>query len=89
MWKDGFHPGADPARFAAHVKVPTIMFNGDYDAICPYDTSQKPTFELLGTPAEHKVHKTYPIGHGVVHSPEFERDILEWLDKYLGPVDRK
>ena len=85
VWNDGWHPGADPAKFAPHVKVPTIMFNGEYDAISPYDASQKPTFELLGTPAEHKVHKTYPTGHAVVWSPQFERDALEWLDKYLGP----
>ena len=85
VWNDAFHPGADPARFAGHIKVPTIMLNGMCDAISPYDTSQKPTFERLGTPAEHKVHKTYPTGHGVIHSPEFEPDVLEWLDKYLGP----
>jgi hypothetical protein len=89
VYNDGFHPSADPAKFAAHVKVPTIMFNGDYDVTCPYDASQKPTFELLGTPAEHKVHKTYPTGHGVIRSAEFKRDALEWLDKCLGPVDRK
>ena len=88
VWQDGFHPGADPAKFAGHVKVPTIMLSGIYDAILPYDKSQKPTFDLLGTPAEHKVHKKYPTGHGVVLWPEFKRDVLEWLDKYLGPVEK-
>jgi cephalosporin-C deacetylase-like acetyl esterase len=88
VWNNGCHPGADSAKFAPHVKVPTIMFNGIYDAISPYDTSQKPTLELLGTPAEHKVHKTYPTGHGVVWSPEFQPDALEWLDKYLGPPNK-
>jgi dienelactone hydrolase len=87
VWHDSSHPAADPAKFAAHVKVPTAMFNGIYDAIFPYDTSQKPTFELLGTPDEHKVHKTYPAGHGVLILAEFERDILAWLDKYLGPIE--
>jgi len=87
VWHDSSHPAADPAKFAAHVKVPTAMFNGIYDAIFPYDTSQKPTFELLGTPDEHKVHKTYPAGHGVLILAEFERDILEWLDKYPRPVE--
>ena len=88
VFHDSYHPAADPAKFAGHVKVPTIMFNGIYDAICPYDTSQKPTFELLGTPAEHKVHKTYPTGHGVVRLVEFNSDVLEWLDRYMGPVEK-
>ena len=84
-------PAADPFRFASRVKVPTLMLNGREDAIFPYEISQKPLFDFLGTPAEHKVHRIYPTGHTISgESREQEqRDILEWLDKYLGPVDRK
>jgi formylglycine-generating enzyme required for sulfatase activity/pimeloyl-ACP methyl ester carboxylesterase len=90
IWQDSPMPSADPMRFAAHVKVPTIMLNGRYDAIFPYETSQKPLFELLGTPAEHKVHKTYPSGHPIEgFREEFKREVLEWLDRYLGPVELK
>lgn len=83
VWHDSYHPAADPAKFAGHIKVPTIMLNGIYDEICPYETSQKPTFELLGTPAEHKVHKTYRCGHPIIglFREEFKRDVLEWLDR--------
>jgi serine/threonine protein kinase/pimeloyl-ACP methyl ester carboxylesterase len=87
IWQDSPMPSADPMRFATHVKVPTIMLNGRYDAIFPYETSQKPLFELLGTPAEHKVHKTYPSGHPIEgFREEFKQEVLEWLDKYPGPV---
>jgi dienelactone hydrolase len=90
IWQDSPVPSADPMRFATHMKVPTIMLNGRYDAVFPYETSQKPLFELLGTPAEHKVHKTYPSGHPIEgFREEFKREVLEWLDKYLGPVELK
>ena len=89
VWHDSYHPAADPAKFAGHIKVPTIMINGVYDHFCPYGTSQKPTFELLGTPAEDKVHKTYPCGHSVigVFPKEVKRDVLAWLDRRPDPVD--
>jgi cephalosporin-C deacetylase-like acetyl esterase len=83
VWHDSYHPAADPAKFAGHIKVPTIMLNGIYDEICPYETSQKPTFELLGTPAKHKVLNTYPCGHPIIglFREEFKHDVLEWLDR--------
>ncbi len=89
IWQDSPMPSADPMRLAARVKVPTLMLNGVYDAIFPYDKSQKPLFEFLGTPTEHKVHKTYPTGHSIigVSREQKQHDVLEWLDKYLGPVE--
>jgi len=89
IWQDSPMPSADPMRFAAQVKVPTLMLNGIYDAIFPYETSQKPLFEFLGTPAEHKMHKTFPTGHTIsgLLRKEFTKEVLDWLDKYLGPVE--
>jgi serine/threonine protein kinase/dienelactone hydrolase len=81
-------PSADPLRFASRVKVPTLMLNGVNDAIFP-DISQKTLFESLGTPDEHKKHLTYPTGHVISGESreKMRRDILAWLDKYLGPVE--
>ena len=89
IWQDSPMPSADPIRFAPRIKVPTLMLNGLYDSIFPYDISQEPLFNFLGTAAEHKVHKIYPTGHGVSgpYREQKQRDILEWLDKYLGPVE--
>jgi len=39
------------------------MLNGKYDTILPPETSSKPMFELLGTPAEHKQWKLYETDH--------------------------
>ncbi len=91
MGQNASIPSADPLRFASHVRVPTLMLNGRDDAVFPYEISQKPLFDFLGTPAEHKVHKIYPTGHTISGESRAQerRDILEWLDKYLGPVDTK
>jgi hypothetical protein len=63
------------------------MINAEFDYFVPPETSQRPMFELLGTPPEHKKWVLYPGGHWV---PEVEviRETLDWLDTYLGPVAR-
>jgi len=81
--------GTDSARFATRITVPVLMVNGRDDTYFDYETSQKPLFELLGTPTEHKFHKLYPGGHGLAGFPrnDAKRYVVEWLDKYLGPVE--
>jgi hypothetical protein len=61
------------------------MLNGKFDASFPYETSQKPLFELLGTSPENKRIFTYESGHFVPRD-ELIKETLNWLDKYLGPV---
>jgi serine/threonine protein kinase/formylglycine-generating enzyme required for sulfatase activity/dienelactone hydrolase len=83
------HPAADPFNFAPHVKVPVLMINGEHDFIFPVETSQKPMFELLGTPQEDKALVIYPGGHGLmtIFMRQVKGDVLGWLDRYLGTVD--
>ena len=83
------HPAIDEINFAPRVKVPVLMINGREDVIFPLKTSQIPMYELLGTPDEHKEHKIYPGGHGLLglFSRQIRGDVLGWLDRYLGPVD--
>jgi hypothetical protein len=52
-----------------------------------YETSQRPFLEILGTPDEHKKHVLFDGGH---FAPRHEvmKEILDWLDRYLGPVRR-
>ena len=68
------------------------MLNGDNDSSYPV-VVQKRLFTLLGTPVEDKRHVLYQGGHGVfgVRRSEMIREMLEWLDRYLGPsrsIDR-
>lgn len=78
-------PEADQINYVTRVKTPTLMLNGKYDTIFPYETSIKPMFDLLGTPDEHKELKLYGTDH-IAPRNEFIKETLAWLDRYLGPV---
>ena len=80
-----FLPEVDPFNFVAHVRMPILMVNGEFDPIFPLETHQKPMFELLGTPSEHKRHYYTPAAHRVPRNVRI-REVLNWFDKYLGPV---
>jgi cephalosporin-C deacetylase-like acetyl esterase len=78
-------PEADQINYVTRVKIPTLMLNGRYDTLFPYETSIKPMFDLLGTPDEHKEMKMYETDH-IAPRNEFIKETLAWLDRYLGPV---
>ena len=80
-------PEVDQINFAPRVRIPTLMLNGRYDFLFPFETSQIPMYRFLGTPEEHKVHKVYETAHFVPRNEEI-RETLNWLDRYLGPVKR-
>jgi len=61
------------------------MLNGKHDMFFPVETSQKPMFDLLGTPAADKKRIVYEVGH-LVPRIEFTKETLSWFDMYLGPV---
>jgi hypothetical protein len=50
------------------------------------ESSQLPLFHFLGTPDNEKKHVIYEGGHGAFPRPAAVREALDWLDKYLGPV---
>jgi cephalosporin-C deacetylase-like acetyl esterase len=83
------HPTSDPANFAPRVKIPMLMINGRNDSVFPYETAQKPLFNLLGTPEAYKKHVLFGGGHSIPweHYRQYHKEIVEWLDKYLGPVN--
>jgi pimeloyl-ACP methyl ester carboxylesterase len=81
-------PEVDPINFVGHVKVPVLMLGGQFDYVYPMETSQRPLFSLFGTPASDKRHVVLPgVGHDFVRvQNDVIREVLPWLDKYLGPV---
>jgi serine/threonine protein kinase len=79
-------PEANQINYVTRVKTPTLMLNGKYDTIFPYETSIKPMFDLLGTPDEHKELKLYETDH-IPPMNDFIKETLAWLDRYLGPVE--
>jgi predicted esterase len=82
------HSAGDPVNYVTRVKIPTLMLNGRYDVSLPLETSAKRMYDLLGTPEKDKVQKVYDTDHYIPRN-EMIREILDWLDKYFGPVNRK
>ena len=79
-------PEADALNYVSHVKIPVLMAGGRHDYVFPLETSQKPMFDRLGTPPEHKRHVVFDAGHTNFPRSEIIREVLSWLDTYLGPV---
>ena len=82
----GTSPEIDGLNFAPRVRAPVLMLNGRYDFGFRPKPYQKPLFRLLGTPESDKQHIQFDTGH-VPPVQELMREVLNWLDRYLGPVD--
>jgi dienelactone hydrolase len=78
-------PEVDAINYVGRVKQPTLILNGELDFFFPVETSQRPLFDLLGTPAGDKKRLVYPGGHSVPRTEQI-RESLQWFDRYLGPV---
>ena len=80
-------PGEDQADFAPRMKKPVLMVNGRYDYTFPVPTSQDPLFRMLGTAAADKRQVILDTPHDVTEDrPALVREVLAWLDHYLGRV---
>jgi dienelactone hydrolase len=88
LFAAGARPEVTENHYAPRVRTPVLMVNGSFDAGFPLESSQKPLFELLGTPRDRKEHVLYPAGHAVFvrFRNQAIENILNWFDKYLGPV---
>ncbi len=73
-------------NFAPRVTTPTLIINGRHDFGLPYETSQLPMLRFLGTADADKRLAVFDSGH-VPPWNEVIRETLDWLDRYLGPVD--
>jgi serine/threonine protein kinase/dienelactone hydrolase len=78
-------PEVDGVNYVTRVKAPVLMLNGKYDHFFPFETSIKPMFNLLGTPAQHKKNVLTETGHTVPRN-QLIKETLDWLDRYFGPV---
>jgi tRNA A-37 threonylcarbamoyl transferase component Bud32/dienelactone hydrolase len=76
----------DPVNYAPRVTVPVLMVNGRDDFDLQYATKQVPMFRMLGTPAANKKHAVFEGGHIPARQQEPIKEMLDWLDRYLGPV---
>jgi hypothetical protein len=78
-------PEVDEINFAPRVRVPTLLVDGRYDNIFPLEPSQNVMFRFLGADEKYKRHAVLDGGHIPAYD-QMEKEILDWLDKYQGPV---
>ena len=86
---DDFHmlgelPEVQPWNYAPRVAAPTLMINGASDYGLPVELAQKPMFDALGVPPEHKRHVILEGGHVPYNTNALIRETLDWLDRYQG-----
>ncbi len=79
-------PEVDAFHYLPRVTSPVLMLNGYYDFFYPYETGQRPFFELIGTRQEDKRLLAYKMSH-IVPRTELIKETLAWLDRYLGPAE--
>ena len=79
-------PEVDPVNSLPRVRVPTLLFSGEFDPMVPRGNAER-YFALLGTPPSQKRH-VIAIGGHFIPRPLVIRETLEWLDRHLGPVPR-
>ncbi len=79
-------PEVDPVNFAPRIRIPVLLLGGRQDFIHPVDSAQLPLFRLLGTPEKDKRHIIFEGGHAPLRIQVLIKDILDWFDRYLGPV---
>jgi DNA-binding SARP family transcriptional activator/dienelactone hydrolase len=78
-------PEVDPVNSLSRVRVPTLMFSGEFDPMVPRENATR-YFALIGTPAARK-RQVWAIGGHFVPRALVIRETLDWLDRYLGPTD--
>jgi dienelactone hydrolase len=80
-------PEIDLPNFAPRAHA-TLMLNGRDDFRFPLEESQQPLFQALGTPVAGKRHALLSGGHGPDRLGVI-KEVLAWLDRWLGPVAKK
>jgi predicted esterase len=88
LYLEHARPEVDQINFAPRATIPTLILDGRDDFVFPRELSQEPFFRLLGTPKEHKLLRVFEGGHNVPRH-HLIRESLDWLDRYLGPAQRR
>lgn len=85
LWRGRPLPEVDPLNFAPRARQPMLMVNGKLDLRRPSATSQMPLFRLLGSQPKDKRQVTVEGGN-LPPTDVVTKEVLDWLDRYLGPV---
>ncbi len=78
-------PEVNAKNYVSRIEAPLLILNGRYDTTLSYDGAARPMYEMAATPEADKLIKGYPTDH-IPPKAEYVREILDWLDRYFGPV---
>jgi tRNA A-37 threonylcarbamoyl transferase component Bud32/dienelactone hydrolase len=77
-------PEVEMANYTPRVHQPVLMLSGQHDnSLYPYETSQLPFFDQLGTPLVLKKRVEYSTAGHIVPLDVIVRETLEWFDHHL------
>src|SRR5262249_52278630 len=79
-------PEVDAVHYLPRNHLPTLVLGGHDDYIIPVETHQKPLLRLLATPPQDKRHVIMDCGHSLSPWQDVVKEVVPWLDRYLGPV---
>ncbi|MEM7203581.1 MAG: protein kinase [Planctomycetota bacterium] len=83
-----YPPEVDMKNFVTRVRTPVLMVNGTLDTLFDPRTRQRPLYDWLATPVEHKRYRCFDGGgHSIHHrkQDEVEAEIIAWLARYQPP----
>lgn len=86
FFRNSVPPEVDPINFAPRAHMPVLLLNGRYDFFDPLELQQALLHFMGANPAD-KRHVLSESGH-VPPIQDLMREVLSWLDKYQGPVQK-
>jgi pimeloyl-ACP methyl ester carboxylesterase len=79
-------PEVDSVNYLPRNHTPILLIAGRTDYICPVETHQKSVIRLSAAKPEDKRHVILNSGHSPSPFSEVIKEVVPWLDRYLGPV---
>jgi class 3 adenylate cyclase/dienelactone hydrolase len=78
-------PEVNMSNFIRRISTPTLMLNGKYDSVFPFEFYIRPMFESLSTRQQDKKLVLFETDH-IPPREEMISETLSWFDKYMGKV---
>ena len=77
----------NPNTYWPEVTTPILLLNGRYDISTHQLASREALLESIGTDADRKRGIVYDSSHWPLPPHRVEKDVSQWLDEFLGPVE--
>jgi pimeloyl-ACP methyl ester carboxylesterase len=72
--------------FWRRFSLPVLLLKGRFDLLSPVVRAER-WIDTIGTPADDKRLVIYDANHWPMPRNQMIREVIDWLDHYLGPVD--